>query len=333
MKAFAITSFDASPEFVEVPRPDPLEGEILIRVLATSINPVDLVIAGGAFRGMNEYRFPAVFGRDVCGVVESIGANVTAYRGGEHVWGFIKRDGYIGDGTFAEYVTSPQDHFVVGQPSGLAVPEAGVLGLTSITALESLAGLGLSPGDTVFVSGAEGGVGSCAVQIAVAQGLKVIATARPGERANYLRDLGAEATVDWTTQDIVTEIRRIAANGVQGYVDLLQHGRPGSGDEESSLRDFSNLVNAVLARGGRMTSGAGGFEPRFLRDDIGGLNFHSSSTVEHLKEIGPLVEAGALHPRIAATYDFDHIEEAIRTQQSGVLGKVSVVFDERDRHA
>ena len=111
MKAFVLTGFDRAPEFADIAEPQPGPGEIRVRVHATSVNPVDHMIRSGFFRAVQEYRFPAIFGRDLAGMVDAAGDGVTRFREGDEVYGFVKRD-YIGDGTFAEYVVVPADFFV-----------------------------------------------------------------------------------------------------------------------------------------------------------------------------------------------------------------------------
>ena len=189
MKAYALIDFHRPPELIDVDRPEPGPDEILIQVQATSVNPVDAMVVAGFFRTVQHYRRPAVVGRDICGVVEQVGSDVAQFVVGDPVFGFIKRE-YIGDGTFAEYVTSPADYFVVPRPEAASPVEAGVLGLSSITAQECLDELLVVTGDTVLVNGATGGVGSFAVQLAVDRGLRVIATARGAAGADYVRGLG-----------------------------------------------------------------------------------------------------------------------------------------------
>jgi NADPH:quinone reductase-like Zn-dependent oxidoreductase len=150
LKAYALTDFDTSPDLIEVEVPQPGPDEILIKVQATSVNPVDAMVVAGFFRTVQQYRFPAVVGRDVSGVVERVGAGVAEFAVGDPVFGFIKRE-YIGDGTFAEYVTSPADYFVVSRPDSASPVEAGVLGLSAITAQACLDEVVVKAGDTVLV--------------------------------------------------------------------------------------------------------------------------------------------------------------------------------------
>ena len=141
MRAYALAAFDADARLIDLPVPEPGPGEVRVRVTASSVNPYDAAAGAGFFRHMSEYRLPAVLGRDVAGTVDQVGAEVSAFRPGDEVLGMVKRD-YIGDGTFAEFVVVPEDQFIVHRPEGLALAEAGALGLAAVTALQSLRGTG-----------------------------------------------------------------------------------------------------------------------------------------------------------------------------------------------
>jgi NADPH:quinone reductase-like Zn-dependent oxidoreductase len=332
VKAYALVDFDTPPDLIEVAVPQPGTNEILIKVLATSINPVDAMVVAGFFRTIQPYRFPAVVGRDVCGVVAQVGSGVTEFAVGDSVFGFIKRE-YIGDGTFAEYVTSPSDYFVVPRPKAASPVEAGVLGLSSITAQECLDELAVKAGDTVLVNGATGGVGSFAVQLAVDRGLRVIATARGPAGADYVRGLGAVDVVDWTG-DLESSVRKLAPDGVDGLVDLVRRDASTviGMDETPAQREFARFARSVVRPGGSLTSLTNGANPEYLGDLIG-TNVHSSPTPEALRRIADAVERGALRAPICAVYPFERIAEAFARQRSGVLGKVAVVVDPENRSA
>src|ERR1700753_4303552 len=123
MKAFVLTGFEAAPEFREVRDPVPGPGDIRVRVHATSVNQVDDLVARGFFRMAQEYRFPAVFGRDFAGTVDELGPGSDRFREGDEVFGFVKR-GFIGDGTFADYVVLPEHMFVGKKPDSTGFTEA-----------------------------------------------------------------------------------------------------------------------------------------------------------------------------------------------------------------
>jgi NADPH2:quinone reductase len=327
MKAFALTGFATPPAFLDVPAPTPGAAEVQVRVHATSVNPVDAMIRAGFFRQIQEYRFPAVFGRDVAGVVEAVGPGVTRFAPGDRVYGFVKRD-HIGDGTFAEYVVVPEAIGLGPIPAGSSLAAAGVLAQSGITALECVEAVPSGPGDVVLVNGATGGVGTYAVQIAVARGAEVVATARTPEQADLVRRLGATHVVDWTDGDLIGAVRSVAPEGIDGFVDLVKHvnsAELGVGEDEAHAL-FAELCRGLLREGGRASSVTNGGVPELL-GGIPCLNVHSTPTPESLARLADLVERGAVVAPIDATFAFDDIEAAFAQLAAGpALGKISVVL-------
>jgi NADPH:quinone reductase-like Zn-dependent oxidoreductase len=327
MKAFVLDGFDQQPQLREVARPIPAPNELLVRVRSTSVNPVDVMVRTGFFRAMQEYRFPAVFGRDVAGTVDAVGSDVTRYRAGDTVYGFVKRD-HIGDGTFAEYVVVPEDHFVSGAPSRLSLDDAGVLGLSGITALECVDAAPAAGDDIVVINGATGGLGSFAVQIALARGAEVIATARTPEQMKMLAELGVTQTVDWTAGDLVEQVREIVPAGATGFLDFVKHVDSqimGVGEDDAHA-EFARLSRGVLRSGGRAVSVTNGGDPA-LMGDIAFANVHSTPSPGSLKRLAALVGDGSVTPVIAATFPFDDIESAFGALAAHPIGKIAVTIE------
>lgn len=312
MRAYALEGFDIPPRFMEVPEPAVREGEVLLRVLATSVNPADNLVATFAFRDRMEYRFPAVFGRDVAGIVDQVGPGVRRLEEGDEVFGFIKRE-YIGDGGFAPFVAVPADRYVVRRPVNVTMQEAGALGLASVTALQCLDTLGVEKGTTLVVNGATGGVGSFAVQIARSRGAYVVATARSGEEEAHVLGLGADETIDWSAGDTAAAVRERHPDGVAALLDLVS-GRP-------ELPGFAERVLAEGARGATTRVDDPGRVPgREL------VMVHSVGDPVLLERIVALVESGAVRVPISHTYDFEEIAAAFAKLREGVNGKISVVM-------
>src|SRR5215204_1003159 len=190
MRAIVLESFESSPALREVPTPQIAPNELLVRVRASSVNPVDGAIAAGMMSTMVEHEFPVVLGRDYAGVVEQAGSDVTRYAQGDEVYGFLPAaNPTVHDGTWAELIVVPEDNLVARKPAGVDMAAAGASPLAAITAMTALDALGVSEGDTVLVVGANGGVGSFAVQLAANAGATMIAPGLP-EDEDYLRDLG-----------------------------------------------------------------------------------------------------------------------------------------------
>ncbi|HLL69395.1 MAG TPA: NADP-dependent oxidoreductase [Micromonosporaceae bacterium] len=323
MKAYLLESFDASPRMSETVTPTYADDEILIRILASSVNPVDRLVSAGYFREMLPYRFPVVLGRDVSGVVEAVGAQVTRFSPGDRVWGFVKRS-YTGDGTFAEYVACPADSFVTAMPTGISALEAGVLGVAAVTAQACLDAVQLTGEDTVLVLGAAGGTGTFAVQLARATGARVVAVARPGAQADLLSELGAAEVLDWTTGRLAAQVREIAPDGVDALVDLARP-RLGSAraDESARQRAFADFVFSVAAPGGRVASTTNAVAPALL-GDMSATNVYSNPVPEALDRVATAISAGSVRPVVSAVFDFDDIEEAFGCLDRSVTGKIAL---------
>jgi NADPH:quinone reductase len=328
MKAFVLTGFGRPPEFADVAKPEPGPGEILVRVHATSVNPVDHMIRSGFFRATQEYRFPAVFGRNVAGVVEVVGDGVTRVGEGDEVYGFVKRD-YIGDGTFAEYIVVPGDFFVAAKPSRLSLQQAGTLAQAGITALECVEAVPSGPGHVVLVNGATGGLGTFAVQIAKARGADVVATTRSADRAELLRSLGADHVVDPTRDDLVKLVREVAPEGVDGLVDFVKHVDSAvmGQDEGDARREFARLCHGVLREGGRAASVTNGGAPELLAP-FGFTNVHSTPSPANLERLAAHVDDRGVTPVVMRTFSFDDIEAAFdRLLAGGMAGKIAVSLE------
>jgi NADPH:quinone reductase-like Zn-dependent oxidoreductase len=212
-------------ELVEVDRPEPIPTEVLVRVQAAGVNPVDWKCrAAGGYLG----KPPFTVGWDVAGVVEAVGAGVTRFALGDEVFGmpWFPREA----AAYAEYVTAPSRHFA-RRPAGLGAVEAGGLPLAGLTAWQILVDTAdVRPGQRVLVTAAAGGVGHLAVQIAKARGAHVIGTSRTAKH-DFVRSLGADEVVDYTATDVAKAVGDldlvVDLLGGQSSIDLLPTLRPG----------------------------------------------------------------------------------------------------------
>ncbi|MER6996698.1 NADP-dependent oxidoreductase [Streptomyces sp. NPDC000410] len=183
---------------VTLARPAPGPTEILVRVHAAGVNPIDWKTR--ATGGFGMHSDPPVLGYDVSGVVEAVGPGVTLYRPGDEVFGMPEFPRQAGG--YAEYVTGPARHFVP-KPGSLSHVEAAALPLAGLTAWQSLVETaGLTDGTRLLIHAAAGGVGHLAVQIAAAHGAHVVGTARE-DKHSLLKELGADELIDYTRQDFV----------------------------------------------------------------------------------------------------------------------------------
>ncbi|MFG2819647.1 NADP-dependent oxidoreductase [Kitasatospora sp. NPDC048365] len=210
-------------ESVTVRRPEPGPGQVRIRVEAATVNPVDLVTRSGVLveAGLMAAREQTGIGWDVAGVVDRIGAGVTAFAPGQRVIGL--RDLLdVSLGAYAEYLVLDAAA-VAPAPPGVPAEAAATLPLNGLTALQSLDLLALAAGDTVLVTGAAGAVGGFAVELAARRGLRVLAQVRSADE-KFIRSLGAERIVGHDTADLAHEVRRLVPGGVDGALDTAGLG-------------------------------------------------------------------------------------------------------------
>src|SRR3954468_8185467 len=173
VRAVAIDGPDATPALRDdLPAPTPAENEVLVRVHASSVNPVDNSIAAGMLAGMGvEHDYPVVLGRDYAGVVEQAGAAVSGYQPGDQVFGFLLHaNPAVHDGAWADLITVTEELSIAPVPDGSDLAIAGAAPLAGITAMTAVDALDLSDGDVLLVAGATGGVGSGGVSPGVGAG-------------------------------------------------------------------------------------------------------------------------------------------------------------------
>jgi NADPH:quinone reductase len=295
MRAIILESFDHSPQLQEVPTPEIAPNEVLVRVHASSVNPVDGAIAAGMMSGMVDHEFPIVLGRDYAGVVERAGSDVTRYTEGEEVYGSVPAaNPTVHDGTWAELIVVPEDNFVAGKPAGVELAEAGAAPWAGITALTALDALGVSEGDTVLVVGANGGVGSFAVQLAANAGATVIAPGLP-EDEDYLRDLGVSEVLD-RDADVAALVHERYPDGVEALLDLVSYAPEGFDTHAAVLKDDGRGATPLSAAG----EGRG-------RHNVGAM-----PTPENLQRLAQLLEDGTLRVPIQQTYELDQAGAALQ---------------------
>jgi NADPH2:quinone reductase len=241
MRAIAIEAFGGSEQLrsMELPRPRPAAGELLLRVVAAGVNPVDWKLRQGLLRDLLPHRFPLVPGWDVAGVVEEQGAGTSSFRKGDRVWAYARKP-VVQWGCYAEYVSLPESQ-VAAMPARLLFEEAAAVPLAALTATQALfTRSGLPSGSTILIHGAAGGVGHFAVQLARHAGAHVAGTASSVNHP-FVMGLGAEVVIDYTREDFAEALRRSHPGGVDVVLDTV--GGP------TLERSF-----ALLRRGGRLVS-------------------------------------------------------------------------------
>ncbi|MDB6167619.1 MAG: oxidoreductase [Verrucomicrobia bacterium] len=306
MKAVRIHSF-GGPDVLQVediPKPKPREGEVLIRVHAASVNPVDYKIRSHEF-ALPGMKPPLVLGRDVSGVVEGVGRGVTRVKMGDEVYALLDPD----HGGYAEY-TIAKENGVALKPSTLDHIHAAAVPLAAITAWQGLFDHGkLKAGERVLIHGAGGGVGHFAVQFARERDAYVIATGRAEDR-DLLEGLGADEIFD-TTERFEAQLRDIDL-----VLDLVAG--------ETQQRSWS-----VLKKGGRLVST---LKPptaaEASRHQAQAIGFMAEPNRDELAEIARLIDDGKVKVvvrQVMPLADARHAHEYMEREH--VLGKVVLVVD------
>ncbi len=293
-------------EVAQVPRPVALPTEVLIRVKAIGVNPVEAIIRAGHFPLIGQPPF--TLGWDVSGVVEEVVPGTSRFRPGDEVYGmpFFPRAA----NTYAEYVAAPARQ-LARKPAGLSHAEAAALPLAGLTAWQSLVDIAdVQEGQRVLIHGAGGGVGHLAVQIAKARGAYVIGTASAAKHG-FLRELGADGSIDYRSADFTSAVR-----DVDVVLDLIGGGyaerslkvlRPGGLLITAVERMNDALAQAVRAAGRRFAGVA--VEPDHVA----------------LERLAGLVEAGKLRPYVQQTFPLEQAGQAHALLQTGVKGKLVLV--------
>jgi NADPH2:quinone reductase len=296
MRACTLNSFDAPPVLRDdVPEPTPADGEVLVRVRASSVNPVDNALAAGMLSGMLEHEFPIVLGRDYAGVVEGTGSAVTRYATGDEVYGFLPlANPTVHDGSWTELITVPEDDSIARAPEGVDIASAGAAALAGITAMLAVDALELSSGATVVIVGATGGVGSFAVQLAVHAGATVLAPAL-AQDDGYLHGLGVGELLD-RDADVAAAVRERHPDGVDALLDLVSYAPDGF-----------EAHAAALTAGGRGASSLGA-----AGDGAGRANIVSTASTENLERLGRLLADGTVEVPIQHTHELAQAADALQ---------------------
>jgi NADPH:quinone reductase-like Zn-dependent oxidoreductase len=325
MKAVVYHSY-GSPDvlaFEEIEKPTPGDDQVLIKVCAASVNPLDWHLMSGTpylVRIMGGLRKPKAsrLGADVAGRVEAIGRTVTQFRPGDEVFGTC-------DGAFAEYVCAAETSLAI-KPRRVTFEQAASVPVAAFTALQGLRDEGrIQPGQKVLINGAAGGVGTFAVQLAKSFGVEVTGVCSTNN-VDFVRSIGADHVIDYTKENFTKGDRRydlifdcignhsllacLRVMSLEGiYVPV---GAP------RSLWMIDLLIRSVTAL----------VLSRFVSQRLV-IFFLSKSSREDLALMGQLLEAGTVTPVIDRRYGFSELPDAIRYLEEGhARGKVVITFDD-----
>src|SRR6059036_2776420 len=298
MKAVVIHEY-GGPEvlkYEDIPRPEPKDDQLLIRVIAAGVNPVDGMIRSGMFAKEGNRPFPIILGGDVAGVVEKVGSKITKFKSGDPVFAYVSLDN---SGGYAQYALVTERE-AAPKPKSLTYVEAAAVPVVAMTAWQALVDTAkLSAGQTVLIHGGSGGVGSFAIQIAKARGAKVIATASTANQ-ELLKELGADVVIDYTKQKF---------EDVAKDVDVVL---------DSVGKDTLTRSYGVVRKGGFIVTLVARIDQGELdKHGIHGASLSVEPNSDELSEIGKLIDEKKIKVVVSQTFP---LAEAKRAQEQVATG-------------
>lgn len=306
-RALAIAGRGEKAAIQEVTTQPPGDGQVLVAVEAATVNGIDAATAAGYLWDMMPHTFPVILGRDFAGRIEAVGGGVTEFEVGDRVAGMITGM-TLGNGSIAATVTVDAGSVAV-IPDGLSTVEAAGVALVGVTAASLIDALQLTADDVLLVSGATGGVGAIAVQLALASGATVIGTARP-DATSFVSELGAHEVVDYTV-DLAAAVKAVAPEGVTAIVHA-------AGDPAT--------LAAVLRTNGRLASAVAATSEQAGRDDITVLPVMADATREKLNQLLEATASGRLQVPISSSYSFEDAAAALAAFGDHKRGKLVITF-------
>jgi NADPH2:quinone reductase len=302
-------------QFGDLPEPQAGPGQVVVGVRAVSVNPIDTYIRAGA----NYWKLPQPFivGCDFAGVVREVGAGVVGIEPGQRVWG--SNQGLLGrQGTFAERI-AVDSQWLYPIPEGVDFDAVAAVALVGITAhLGLFSAARIKPGQTLFVRGGSGGVGSMVVQMAKAVGVRVITTAGSTDKAERCRELGADEVIEYRSHDWSSTLAEMAPGGVDVFWETLR------------TPDFDAAVAAMAERGRYILMAGRDARPPFPVGPfyVKGCSLHgvvmfkasAEQQQQAASDINHWLTSGALRPQIDRRMRLDQAAEAHRLQESSTVG-------------
>ena len=300
MKAIVIKEYgnDDVLNYVDVERPEPKADEVLVKVRVAGVNPVDWKIRNGLGERLG-LKLPIVLGGEIAGRIEKLGAAVRGFREGDAVYGIIRSGG------FAEYAIAKMGD-IASKPQSLDFENAAAVPLGALTAWQAIFDLAhLSSGQRILITGASGGVGSLAVQLAKTKGAYVIGTAS-GRNEEFVRDLGADEFVDYTKQNFEEAVKD---------VDVVFDAVGGD--------TFARAFQTLKKGGFLVTLVEFPSEEKAQEFGVKAARVYCKPNAEQLAAISALVDEGRLKAHVATVLPLAEVKKAFQLSESGrTRGKI-----------
>jgi NADPH:quinone reductase len=299
----------------DLPPPEPKLGQVLVRVGAVALNPIDLYVRAGTVA--MPLPLPYIIGTDVAGTVEYVGTGVDRLRPGDRVWG--SNQGLLGRQGAASEVAAVDERWLYPTPAKLSDAEAAALALTGITAHLGLFEKGrLEPGETVYVPGGSGGVGSMVVQMVKAIGARVATSAGSPEKVALCQSFGADLALNYRTDDIPARLREFSPDGIDVWYETQRE--PNLEVAVPLLRKRGRMI-LMAGRTAKPVLPLGAFYPRDC-SLIGFAMFNATPAEQRLAavDINRWVEVGKLKPHIGRVFPLAEAADAERLLEQNTVG-------------
>jgi NADPH2:quinone reductase len=305
----------------ELPKPVPKDGQCLVKVAAVAVNPIDTYIRSGMVK--MDLPKPFIIGCDLAGTIEQIaGSTALRFKPGDRVWG--SNQGLLGrQGTFAEYA-AVDHHWLYPTPPNVSDEQAAAVALVGITAhLGLVRDANLKAGETLFVNGGSGGVGSMVVQMAKALGVRVATTAGSPEKVAKCRKLGADLAINYKTENVDDALRSFAPNGLDVWWESLR--------EPSFERTIPHLARRgrMIVMAGREARPVFPVGPFYVKDcslhGFAMFNAPAEEQAQAAKDINKWLSEGKLTANIDRVLPLSKAAEAHRLQEENTIGKAGTL--------
>ena len=306
MKAVVVHEY-GGPEvlkYEDAPKPEPKENEMLVRVIAAGVNPVDGMIRSGTFAKNKKLTSPMIIGGDIAGIVEETDSEITKFKTGDPIYAYLSLKN---NGGYAEYAVAHENESAA-KPKSISYVDAAAVPIVALTAWQALVDSAkLSAGQSVLIHGGSGGVGTFAIQIAKARGAKVFATASTANQ-DFLKELGADVAIDYTKQkfeDIAKDVD-VVLDSVGKDTLQRSYGAVKKGGFIATL--VSRLDQAELDKHG-----------------IRGESISVTPNADELAELGKLIDAKKIKVIVSQTFPLADAAKAEEQADTGhTRGKIVV---------